>query len=126
MLHFRITHNKVIAGQLPVEFNLKETCSQKCFFFSITSIVQVRYISRRLFALDVFVAINVSLRRLTLREKCPYSVLFWSVFSHIRTKHEEILRISPYSVRIRENTDQNNSEYGQFLRRLTNLSKVCF
>ena len=28
---------------------------------------------------------------------------FWSVFSHIRNK---ILRISPYSVRMRENTDQ--------------------
>ena len=28
----------------------------------------------------------------------------------------EILRISPYSVRKRENTDQNNSEYGHFLR----------
>ena len=52
----------------------------------------------------------------TLREKCPYSQLFWSVFSHIRIKHGEILRISPYSVRMRENTDQNNSEYGHFLR----------
>ena len=30
----------------------------------------------------------------TLREKCPHSELFWSLFSHIR-----------------ENTDQNNSEY---------------
>ena len=25
-----------------------------------------------------------------LHEKCPYSVLFWSVFSHIRTEYEEI------------------------------------
>ena len=31
---------------------------------------------------------------------------FWSVFSRIRTKYGEILRICPYSVRIRENTDQ--------------------
>ena len=30
----------------------------------------------------------------------------WSVFSHIRTEYEERLRISPYSVRLRENTDQ--------------------
>ena len=28
-----------------------------------------------------------------------------------------LLRISPYSVQMRENTDQNNSEYGQSLRR---------
>ena len=27
-----------------------------------------------------------------------------------------MLRISPYSVRIWENKDQNNSEYGHFLR----------
>ena len=27
-----------------------------------------------------------------------------------------LLHISPYSVRIRENADQNNSEYGHFLR----------
>ena len=31
---------------------------------------------------------------------------FWSVFSRIWTKYREILRTSPYSVRMRENTDQ--------------------
>ena len=31
-------------------------------------------------------------------------------------RYGEILRISPYSVWIRENVDQNNSEYGHFLR----------
>ena len=45
------------------------------------------------------------LEKEALREKCPYSELFWSVFSHIRTEYREILRISPYSVRMRENTD---------------------
>ena len=38
----------------------------------------------------------------------------WSVFSRIRTEYGEILRISPYSVRMRENTDRKNSEYGHF------------
>ena len=51
-----------------------------------------------------------------LRKKCPYSELLWSAFSRIRTECGEILRISPYSVRMRENADQNNSEYGHFLR----------
>ena len=50
-----------------------------------------------------------------LREKCPYWELFWSTFSRIQTEYWEILRISPYSVWMRENADQNNSEYGQFL-----------
>ena len=56
------------------------------------------------------------IQSITLREKCPYSELFWSAFSHIWTEYGEILRISPYSARMRENTDQNHSEYGHFLR----------
>ena len=31
---------------------------------------------------------------------------FWSVFSHIQTEYGEILRLSPYSVQMWENTDQ--------------------
>ena len=34
----------------------------------------------------------------------------------VLVQKELSLRISPYSVRMRENTDQNNSEYGHFLR----------
>ena len=56
---------------------------------------------------------------LVLREKCPYLELFWSAFSRIRTEYGEILRISPYSVRMQENADQNNSEYRHFLRNVT-------
>ena len=40
---------------------------------------------------------------LPLRKKCLYSELFWSVFFS-------------YSVRMRENTDQNTPEYGHFSR----------
>ena len=54
--------------------------------------------------------------RIPLRENYPYSDLFWSAFSRIWTEYEEILHISPYSVRNQENADQNNSEYGHFLR----------
>ena len=36
--------------------------------------------------------------------------------SHIRDEYGETLRIFVYPVRIRKNTDQNNSEYGHFLR----------
>ena len=58
---------------------------------------------------------------LTLREKCPCSELFWSMFSRIQTEYGEILRISPYSVRIRENTDQENSEYRHSLLSVGNI-----
>ena len=52
----------------------------------------------------------------TLCEKYLYSGLFWSIFSRNQTEYEEILHISPYLVRMRENTDQNNSKYGQSMR----------
>ena len=45
----------------------------------------------------------------TLRKKYPYLEFFWSVFSRDTL-------ISPYSVRMRENGDQKNSEYGHFSR----------
>ena len=57
-----------------------------------------------------------SIIRIALHEKYPYSELFWSVFSCIWTEYREILCIPPYSVQMRENPDQNISEYGHFLR----------
>ena len=51
-----------------------------------------------------------------VRKKCAYSELFWSVFSRIRVEYGELRSISPYSVRMRENVNQNNSEYGHFSR----------
>ena len=54
-------------------------------------------------------------KNFTLRKMCQYSELFWSAFSCIRTEYGEIRSISPYSVQMRENGDQNNSEYGHFV-----------
>ena len=51
-----------------------------------------------------------------LREKCPYSEFFCSVFSRIWTEYGEIRSISPYSVRMRKNADQKNCEYGHLSR----------
>ena len=47
--------------------------------------------------------------RFFLCERYPYWELFWSVSSHIRTEYEEIRSICLYTVRMRENTDENNS-----------------
>ena len=52
----------------------------------------------------------------TLRKKCPYSELLLSAFSCIRTEYGEIRSISPYSVRMRENANQHNSEYEHISR----------
>ena len=51
---------------------------------------------------------------MALREVSVFE-LSWYAFSRIRTEYGEILRIFPHSVRIPENTDQNNSEYRHFL-----------
>ena len=50
---------------------------------------------------------------------CVKSAVFGlslAAFSRIWTVYGEILFISPYSIRMRENTDQNNAEYRHFLR----------
>ena len=59
----------------------------------------------------------------TLREKCPYSELFWSVFFCIIG---EILRNSPYSVQMRENVDQKNSKHKQILRSAQHKSSKTY
>ena len=46
--------------------------------------------------------------------KCLYSGFFWSVLSRIRTEYGEIIFTSPYSDRMRENTDQKTFEYEHF------------
>ena len=48
------------------------------------------------------------------RKKYLHSELFWFTFSGIRTEYGQIFRISPYSVSMRGNADQNNSDYGHF------------
>ena len=53
----------------------------------------------------------------TLPKKCPYLELLYFTFSSILTEYEKILRISLYSVQMQKIADQNNSKYGQVLRR---------
>ena len=59
-----------------------------------------------------------------LRKRCPYLELFWSTFFHIRSEYGEIWSISPYSAQMRENADQNNSEYSHFSCRVYKSSKI--
>ena len=54
--------------------------------------------------------------KISTAKKCPYSEFFWSSIYRIWAEYREILCISLYSVQMRENADQNNSEYGHFLR----------
>ena len=56
-------------------------------------------INEEMSAIEQFVTVSNLLHNFlqissALREKCPYLGLFWSVFSRIRTKYGETLRIS--------------------------------
>ena len=50
-------------------------------------------------------------------EHCVKSACIWSYSGpHFPVFRLNMESISPYSIRIRENANQNNSEYGHFLR----------
>ena len=53
----------------------------------------------------------MNLATLTLRKNVE---IFWSVFSLIQTEYGDLRCKSLYSIQMRENTDQKNSEYGYF------------
>ena len=63
-------------------------------------------------------------QNLSLYYHCVESVqtrsFFWSVFSLIRTEYREIRSISPYSVRMRENTDQKKLRIWTLFTQCTN------
>ena len=61
-----------------------------------------------------FIRLMVFKLLLSMHEKCPYSKFFSSAFSCIRTNYGDIRSIFPYSVWMRENTDQNDSNTDTF------------
>ena len=61
---------------------------------------------------------------LRLRKKCPNTeILFWSLFSHIWTEYGDLLRKSPYSFQMQENTDQKRLLIWTFFVQFTVLLK---
>ena len=64
-------------------------------------------------SLEVYIQIQSS-HDFLLREKCPYSELFWSVFSQICTEYKEIrrsLRIQSECGKIRTRTTPNTDTF---------------
>ena len=51
---------------------------------------------------------------------------FWSLFSRIRTEYGKMLRISPYSVRMQENTDQKKLRIWTLFTQRTLVSIISF
>ena len=97
------------------------------FSSAISRIEYIEVAGRKLW-LGMYKSEVQRLNKLSLLEKCPYLEIFWSVFSRIQTGNGDIRSISPYSVRMRENVDQKNSEYEHFSRSLRFkmlMEKVC-
>ena len=117
LFHSQATEIEEIEIEADLMFIVGKICedvAKECFEvimhnFILTLLLDVNYFDKKLYQ-------KCLTMKLSLRKKWPYSELFWSVFSHIRTEYGEIRSISPYSVRMRENVDQNNSEYGHFSR----------
>ena len=59
-----------------------------------------------------------------MREKCPYSEIFWSVFSLIRTEDEEILRIQYEYGKIRARKTPNTNTFHAVVITYINLTMV--
>ena len=59
---------------------------------------------------------NILQRNIASKE-FVFGVILVLIFPHSDWMRRDPLLISPYSVQVRENTDQNNSEYGLFSRR---------
>ena len=81
--------------------------------------------------LNKIVVTNISDKSYHCVKSTRIRSIFWSVFSCIQTEYGEILRISPYSVRMRENTDQKKlriwthfTQCTRFLKKV-NLAEDC-
>ena len=105
--------------------NAKTAVAFSLFFFTHKVYVFLIYIPTMfqlisIFGLEDTVGVifrfpnNYRDQKRALRKKCPFLELFWSVFSRILAEYGEALCLSPYSVQMRENTDQKNSDTDTF------------
>ena len=115
---FHLTHH----GWMMLQQHVKKWCLAFIALFDVTTCLTIFYlfIIANCFAFTSMIQSFCKFALIfsethSLRENCPYSELFRSVFSRIRTEHGDIRIISSYSVRMRKSMDQNNSEYRHFL-----------
>ena len=113
--------NRVIEAK--IELTLCSTLAE-CHLYQSNSIT--RKVSHA-FLLRNYTSIYFCLNSI-LRENCPYSEFFWPVILRIRTECGEIRSIFSYSVRMRENKDQKNSEQGHFSRsaKVTDVINIIY
>ena len=105
------------------------TVFTKCFIFVIDK--RRSFVASRLNFLQITNSIKPFHTTYSLRKRCPYSELFYSVFlPHLLTfglnteRYKVFLRIQSECGKMLKNADQNNSEYGHFLRSVISLYRL--
>ena len=64
--------------------------------------------------LKLYIFFDCWCQQIALNKKCLHSAFFWPAFSCIWTEHGDLWNKSPYSVRIREDTDQKSQSKDTF------------
>ena len=79
-------------------------------------LVKIGYAPKEKFGLILsYTSLQCLETTLSTTEKCSYSEFLWSAFSCMQTQYGDLRSKSLYSVGMRENADQENFKYGQFL-----------
>ena len=65
---------------------------------------------------EIFALTSVAFASVSRPKKFMCSEFFWSLYSRIWTDYSDLLRIFPYSLRVRENAEQKSSEHEYFSR----------
>ena len=99
LFHSQATEIEEIEIEVDLMFIVGKICedvAKVCFEvimhnFILTLLLDVNYFDKKLYQ-------KCLTMKLSRRKKWPYSELFWSVFSHIRTECGKIRSISPYPV----------------------------
>ena len=96
-------HNILIFGSIDFLLGLKTSHKGNSGSENWPHILQKVHFKHFCQSLRFICGVDTKHKRYPLSKKCRYSELFWSAFSRIWTEYGEMLRISPYSVRMGEN-----------------------
>ena len=117
-LQFFVLLNNFLATQIDLDFSSHGNSVTNLNFVSWYFELQLKLQEQTIWSFSSSLKYNIYdfyiLWSFALRKKCPYSELFWSAFSLIRTEYGDIQSISLYSVQMRKNADWNNAKYGRF------------
>ena len=106
-------------------YNDVKSVQIRSYFWSLFSCIRTEYGDLRVQIRSYFWSVFSRIRNEYGEKNVQIRSYFWSVFSLFRTEYGEILRISPYSVRMRENTDQKKLHIWTLFTQWWGFIKKC-